>query len=352
MPMTKAFLDDIPREIQDEIYNVPIRKGQSPEALYHDTCIVMRGTAIDAEFTNCMSRFVPLHLKGFLERSGSEYRFEKDSLDKILPVEGKPVKLHGRWHGPEKSKGILIEADFPPPPPEPVEQSHFGDDGMGPFDPSLEGDWGELANSPPTGPSAEHLDEIAQRQSEETTSGLNDDEDAASSSENLDTTSSPASVGQIPIINGSSASEVEATPSSNPSDPSDPSDPSLEVLQLSTEGLKEFCRRVSLLDKTQDLMIWLDTSPWNWTASDQSEALLQARKTVIEAVVTSIESIPHWHRYCVQLGDLAVFASRKGGSSVTGSPDYRITSETNEDWRGDAQYRQLFDDLRIARKLT
>ncbi|GIZ43906.1 hypothetical protein CKM354_000711800 [Cercospora kikuchii] len=41
MPMTKAFLDDFPREIRDEIYNVPIKKGQSPDALYHDTCIVM-----------------------------------------------------------------------------------------------------------------------------------------------------------------------------------------------------------------------------------------------------------------------------------------------------------------------
>lgn len=207
-------------------------------------------------------------------------------------MEGTPVKVYQRWHGPEKSKGILIEADFP-------------------------------------------------HQSEETASGSNNDEGAANSSGNLNTTTSPSSTGENPVFDGYSANDVEPTP------PRDPSDASPEVLQFSTEGLKEFCRRVSLLDNTQDLMIRLDTSPWNWTASDQSEALLQARKTVIGAVVTSIESIPRWHRYCVQVGDLAVFASRKGGSSATGSPDYRITSETTEDWRSDAQYSKLLSDLNV-----
>ncbi|CAK1363895.1 unnamed protein product [Cercospora beticola] len=379
MPMPKAFLDDFPREIRDEIYNVPIKKGQSPDALYHDTCIVMRGDIfsgysgpgdrfrdmgyadwkyrligrqIDEEFTACMSRFVPLHLQGFLERSGREYDFEKGSLDKILLVEGKPIKIYQRWHGPEKSKGIFIKANLTAPQPEPVEESQFRDDGIDHFDPSLDWDWGELANSPPTDPSPEVEDEIAQRQSEENAPGSNDDGGAAHSSESLDTTTTPASAGQNPVFDGSSPDELEPTPSSDPSNPSDhwghwPSDPPLEVLQFSTEGLKEFCRRISLLDKTQDLVIELHTSDWNWSPSDQSEALFQARKTVLDAMVTSIESIPHWHRYCVQVGDLAVFASRRVGNSVTGSPVYRVTSETNEDWRTDAQYRKLVSDLRI-----
>ncbi|KAM3420016.1 hypothetical protein BST61_g3327 [Cercospora zeina] len=367
--MALAFLKDMPPELRDEIYDVYIRKGQLPGALYHDTCIVMRGDAetfysgaeeyedlitidfkirlvgnqISREFTSRIAHFVPLHLQGFFQKGEKSFRIEKESLERILPVQIVETENGEKEECTELSKGILIEADYylESEEPEPNYEFDYSDNDNGSDVGQQPSEWydGPPTNVPINDPSSEYWDEIARRWSAGPTSDADGDGDETTGSGDIATSTTPGWAGRIPVFDGFSFSKHRTTVQTTQPP---------EVWPVSTEGVEEFCRRLTLLEKTQDIVIRFDTQPADWLRSTQAASRTEACQNVRQAIVASVERIPKLKRYCVQVGDLAVFGSRKSGGTFATLEDYRITSETTEDWRSDAQYRKLLNDLRIC----
>ncbi|KAF2217727.1 hypothetical protein CERZMDRAFT_92379 [Cercospora zeae-maydis SCOH1-5] len=369
MTVSLAFLEDIPQEVRDEIYDVYIRKSQLAGALYHDTCIATRrssrnfhyrdeeyadlitidfnirrvGNQIGREFTSRMARFVPLHLHGIFQKGEKSFRVEKESLELILPVQIVDTEHGKKEECTEESKGIFIEADYDAEPVERKESNNACEDSETDswIDQDQPFEWydGPPTDSPINDPLSEYWDEMGRRQSGAASSDPDGDGGGTNGSEDAGRRTSSGWAGQNPVFDGSSASEHgAATQSTQPP----------EIWSVSTEGVEEFCRRLMLLEKTQDIVIRFDTQYADWWPSRQSASRAKACENVREVIAASIERIPNLKRYCVQVGEFAVFTSRKKGSTVATSEDHRITSETTEDWRSDAQYRKLLDDLNIC----